>query len=65
MIRAYIDKDQTRWDKLLREFKLAYNSSYHTALKLSPYYLVHGHESRLAGKMSEVEFEDLDLDSSA
>ncbi|CAD6234146.1 GSCOCG00012365001-RA-CDS, partial [Cotesia congregata] len=62
MIRAYIDKDQSRWDEHLGDFQLAYNSSYHAALKLSPYFLVHGQEPRLSGNLTESELGDLDLD---
>ncbi|XP_053598028.1 retrovirus-related Pol polyprotein from transposon 297 [Microplitis demolitor] len=58
MIRSYINKDQTRWDDHLGEIQLAYNSSYHTSLKLSPYFLVHGQEPRLSDKLTELEMED-------
>ncbi|XP_053598020.1 uncharacterized protein LOC106693992 [Microplitis demolitor] len=59
MIRSYIDKDQSRWDEHLGEFQLAYNSSYHASLKLSPYFLVHGQEPRLSGKITDLELDDI------
>ncbi|XP_074097637.1 uncharacterized protein LOC141526501 [Cotesia typhae] len=63
MIRAYIHKDQSQWDRHIGEFQLAYNSAFHSSLKMSPYYLCHGQEPRQAGDICHLELEDLDFES--
>lgn len=65
MIWAFISKDQTSWDEHLGEFQLAYNSSYHASLHMSPYYLVHGNEPQVSDKVARLEINDLDSDDTS
>ena len=39
MLRAHVDDNQTNWDVLLNKATFAYNSSVHTATKLTPFEL--------------------------
>lgn len=39
MMIAYLDQDHRDWDVHLTEFRFAYNTVYHTSIKLSPAFL--------------------------
>lgn len=39
MMIAYLDQDHREWDVHLNEFRFAYNTAYHTSIKLSPAFL--------------------------
>lgn len=39
MIIAYLNQDHRDWDVHLNEFRFAYNTAYHTSIKLSPAFL--------------------------
>ena len=48
MLKHYCDEDQTNWDVMLQAVTFAYNTSVHSALKETPFYLLHGRDPRLA-----------------
>lgn len=42
ILRAYVDDNQTTWDRLLCSVEFALNNSVMTSLGHSPYYMIHG-----------------------
>ena len=47
MVAKYVDCQGLTWDKELKAYAMAYNSSVHDTTGYSPFYLVHGFEPRL------------------
>ena len=46
-LRSYINYLQTDWANLLPVAEFAYNNSYHTAIKCSPFFALYGHHPRM------------------
>ncbi|KAI8489127.1 hypothetical protein Bbelb_331120 [Branchiostoma belcheri] len=47
VLRAYVSDNQRDWDTHLPMVKFAYNTSEHSTTKFTPYFVMHGRESRL------------------
>ena len=46
MLAAYINEDQTNWDRVLPFVLFAYRSSVHASTNYTPFYLLHGVDAR-------------------
>lgn len=46
MLRCYVDYGQDDWSDKLAHVQLAYNDSYHSSIKQSPFYLIYGRHAR-------------------
>lgn len=46
-LKPYINKNQDNWDSYLKAAMFAYNTSYHEAIKITPYELVFGRNPQL------------------
>ena len=44
MIISFIEQDHRTWDRYLPEFRFAYNTSYHSSLRISPAFLNFGRD---------------------
>ncbi|XP_057339432.1 uncharacterized protein LOC130676940 [Microplitis mediator] len=55
MIVAFTSQNQKDWDEHLDDLKFAYNTSVHTALGVSPFYLNHGRDARLINDTDPLE----------
>jgi len=48
-ITSFVNESGDRWDEFLPPLRLAYNTAMHSALAVSPYFMMYGRESNLPG----------------
>jgi hypothetical protein len=46
MIVFYVGECQDDWDRYLRQFRFAYNTSFHPSIQETPFFLVHSRDAR-------------------
>ncbi|RWS25899.1 pol polyprotein-like protein, partial [Leptotrombidium deliense] len=46
LIRSYVEKDSVEWDTVVPFITFLYNSSFHSSIKFTPFYLVYGFEPK-------------------